>query len=164
MLYLCNACNMLYLLCKFNMLYLWNEFNMLYLKLLRIKKGMLKEWKKACWKMVLLNPACWNCCRKKRHVEGIKTACWKMVLLNSACWKKIRHVETATDKKRHVEVKSGMLKINKACWKKRHVPAQKFLLMSHFNACPICLVVSHTCVSIFIASQTIPWKWTKLIF
>ena len=91
-------------------------------------KGMLKEWKKACWKMEFLNPACSNCCRKKRHVEGIKTACWKMVVLNPAC-KKIQHVETATDKKRHVEVKSSMLKINKACWKKQYVPAQKFLLM-----------------------------------
>jgi hypothetical protein len=29
--------------------------------------------------------------------------------------KKIQHVETATDKKRHVEVKSSMLKINKVC-------------------------------------------------
>ena len=28
----------------------------------------------------------------------------------SCMLKKIRHVETATDKKRHVEVKSGMLK------------------------------------------------------
>ena len=33
----------------------------------------------------------------------------------SGMFKKIRHVETAKDKKRHVEVKSGMLKINKAC-------------------------------------------------
>jgi hypothetical protein len=97
------------------------------------KNGMMKEWKKACWKMEFLNLACWNCCRKKRHVEVIKTACWKMEFLNPACWKKIRHVESATDKKRHVEgMKKGMLKIeflNPACWnccrKKRHVEGMK---------------------------------------
>ena len=56
-----------------------------------------------------------------------------MEFLNPACWKKIRHVESATDKKRHVEgMKKGMLKIeflNPACWnccrKKRHVEGMK---------------------------------------
>ena len=114
--------------------------------------------------MEFLNPACSNCCRKKRHVEGIKTACWKMVLLNPACWKKIQHVETATDKKRHVEVKSSMLKINKACWQKRHVPAQKFLLMIVYplffikTLCPMLRRVTGTDVC---------WRillWTNLVW
>jgi len=47
--------------------------------------------------------------KNKRHVESIKTACGKMMMLNPACSQKIRHVKTATKKKRHVEVKSGML-------------------------------------------------------
>ena len=78
-----------------------------------MKKGMLKNGAADSGMLKLLQKktACWrykNGMLKNGAAESGKLkknpACWN-------CWKKIRHVETATDKKRHVEgMKKGMLK------------------------------------------------------